>query len=193
MKAKGMRGALIWDLGALIDPEKIIPPGPAMLGKESLNYFSLALEKSHELDLDLGWVASSSWNAGGEWVTKEDASKELISSRVLAKGPSLQKILIKKPESELGPVTQYFLIESMAIPYSSGKEIDFSEGQVILLNEFTQNDSLIEWTVPAGEWEIVSFFMSNTGQGLVVPVRIPMDSLLTILVNRQPAIILTVF
>ncbi len=39
MKDKGMRGALIWDVGALADPDKMIPAGPAMLGEQSLQYF----------------------------------------------------------------------------------------------------------------------------------------------------------
>jgi len=32
MKNKGMRGAVIWDIGALADPNKMIPGGPAFLG-----------------------------------------------------------------------------------------------------------------------------------------------------------------
>ncbi|MCK5465280.1 MAG: hypothetical protein KAI95_19770, partial [Bacteroidales bacterium] len=36
MKSKGMRGALIWDVGSLMDPDKMIPAGPAMLGEQSL-------------------------------------------------------------------------------------------------------------------------------------------------------------
>ncbi|KKK89422.1 hypothetical protein LCGC14_2733270, partial [marine sediment metagenome] len=43
MKEKGMRGAVIWDIGSLMDPGKMIPEGPAMLGEQSLQYFSLAL------------------------------------------------------------------------------------------------------------------------------------------------------
>jgi len=77
MKAKGMRGALIWDIGSLSDPGKIIPEGPSFLGPESLEYISLALKTSGELGLDLGMVASSSWNAGGEWVDEADASMQL--------------------------------------------------------------------------------------------------------------------
>ena len=41
MKEKGMRGAVIWDIGSLMDPDKMIPEGPAMLGEQSLQYFSL--------------------------------------------------------------------------------------------------------------------------------------------------------
>lgn len=36
MKSKGMRGALIRDVGALSDPNKIIPAGPAILSHQSL-------------------------------------------------------------------------------------------------------------------------------------------------------------
>ena len=54
MKDKGMRGALIWDVGSLMDPDQMIPVGPAMLGKQSLQYFSLALKTGEKLDLDIG-------------------------------------------------------------------------------------------------------------------------------------------
>ena len=79
MKEKGMRGALIWDVGSLMDPGNMIPAGPAMLGKQSLQYFSLALNTGNKLDLDIGWFASSSWNAGGPWVEEANASMELLS------------------------------------------------------------------------------------------------------------------
>ncbi len=42
MKEKGMRGAFIWDVGALSDPSKMIPAGPAFLGPESLHTISIA-------------------------------------------------------------------------------------------------------------------------------------------------------
>jgi hypothetical protein len=36
MKANGVRGALIWDVGSIADPDKMIPAGPEFLGPESL-------------------------------------------------------------------------------------------------------------------------------------------------------------
>ena len=88
MKDKGMRGALIWDIGSLSDPGKIIPEGPSFLGPESMEYISLALKTTGELGLDLGMVASSSWNAGGEWVEEADASMQLLSSSQVVEGPA---------------------------------------------------------------------------------------------------------
>lgn len=169
MKDKGMRGALIWDIGALADPEKIIPEGPAFLGEKSLEYISLALNRGSRLGLDIGLFASSSWNAGGKWVEEANAAMELLSSRQVIEGPSKQKITIIKPESSLGEVTRYSLISSVAIPYSESKVIDKIKDQTILLDEFTSEDKYIEWEVPEGKWEVLSFFMSNTGQKLEVP------------------------
>ncbi|MBA7524138.1 hypothetical protein ES705_16275 [subsurface metagenome] len=169
MKSKGMRGALIWDVGSLMDPDKMIPAGPAMLGDSSLQYFSLALKTGKKLNLDIGWFASSSWNAGGPWVEEANASMELLSSSQVVEGPSKQKIPIVKSRSRFRAVTRYSLISSLAIPYSEGKEIDYTKDQTILLGEFTSEDKYIEWEVPEGKWEIISFFMSNTGQDLRCP------------------------
>jgi len=169
MKDKGMRGALIWDVGSLADPDNMIPVGPAMLGEQSLQYFTLALNTGKKLDLDMGWFASSSWNAGGPWVEEKHAAMELISSSQVVEGPSKQKITISLPESELGEVFRYSLISSLAIPYTESKLIDFTESQTILLGDFTSEEKYIEWEVPEGKWEIISFFMSNTGQELECP------------------------
>ena len=169
MKSKGMRGALIWDLGALMDPGKMIPTGPALLGNESLSYFSLALSTAKKLDLDLGWVAASSWNAGGKWVAEDHATKELISSSQLVTGPSFQKITIQKPVNRRETGKNYSLIASIAVPFSENKVIDYGEIPPISLNEFTEDQMNINWEVPPGSWEILSFFMSNTGQPLVIP------------------------
>ncbi|WP_373496473.1 glycosyl hydrolase [Aquiflexum sp.] len=169
MKDKGTRGALIWDLGALMDPEKLIPGGPAMLGDESLKYFSLALATGKRLDLDLGWVAASSWNAGGEWVEEEHASKELVNSSQFVEGPSQMKFPILEPTSIRKSASRNTLITTVAVPFSENNVIDFSKGEAIVLDEFSKDGKFFDWNVPPGKWEVLSFFISNTGQELVVP------------------------
>jgi len=78
MKAKGMRGGIIWDVGSIKDPDKIIPAGPQFLGPESLQSIRHAMDEAERLGLELGLFASSSWNAGGTWITPPDASKQLL-------------------------------------------------------------------------------------------------------------------
>lgn len=169
MKSKGMRGAMIWDIGSLSDPDKLIPDGPGFLGDKSLEYISLALRTSSNLGLDLGMVASSSWNAGGEWVDEADASMQLLSASQIVEGPSRQKLTIGIPKTRRGEAKTYSLISSLAIPYSGSKEIENIMTKVISLDEFTTEEKYIEWDIPEGKWEVLSFFMSNTGQNLVCP------------------------
>jgi hypothetical protein len=169
MKAKGMQGAFIWDVGALSDPEKTIPVGPAFLGKESLEYISLALKTGSRLGLNLGMIASSSWNAGGDWIDEDDASKELLSSIQTVKGPSRRKIDIGKPDGLRNENNNFSWITSIAIPHSSSREIDFSEKNTIFLDSLLTDNKYINWEVPAGEWDVITFFMCNTGQNLECP------------------------
>jgi hypothetical protein len=169
MKEKGMRGALIWDIGALSDPEGLIPAGPAFLGDESLEYIQMALKTSKELGLNLGMSVASSWNAGGEWVDTSDAIMQLLNTRVIIEGPSNMPVEIGVPASNRGPAEAYSLITSIAVPWSENKTIDYSSVTPISLDNHTVDGKVIYWEVPEGKWEILSFFMCNTMQPIVVP------------------------
>ncbi|MEO6134133.1 MAG: glycosyl hydrolase [Ginsengibacter sp.] len=170
MNNKGMQGAFIWDVGALSDPGKIIPAGPVFLGDQSLGYMSLALKTAKRLNLNLGLFASSSWNAGGSWMTPKDASKELLMTKqVVTGGGTNQKIIIEFPESKKGKAKIFSLITSMAVPHTGFDEIDYSSNKAIVLDKYTLSDKDIDWKVPEGKWDIISFFMCNTGQNLEVP------------------------
>lgn len=169
MKDKGMQGALIWDVGALIDQEKIIPAGPAFLSQKSLGYISLALKTAGELGLNLGMITSSSWNAGGDWITKTDGIKEILSSNQVIKGPSKNTITIERPAGSRGQPEIYSLISTIAIPYSESKQVDFTRNRTVSLDDFTKDGKYIQWDVPEGKWDVISFFMCNTGQELVCP------------------------
>jgi hypothetical protein len=169
MKDKGMQGAFVWDIGALSDPGKIIPAGPAFLEDQSLGYISLALKTAKRLNLNLGLFASSSWNAGGPWMTEADASKELLSSKQTVSGPSDQRITIGEPTGRKGKPKIFSRISTIAIPNSGANEIDYALNKPIVLDKFISNDKYIDWKVPEGKWDIISFFMSNTGQNLEVP------------------------
>jgi hypothetical protein len=169
MKRQGMRGAFIWDVGALADPGKMIPAGPAFLGEQSLKTIALALKTAGRLGLDMGMIASSSWNAGGDWIGEADASRQLLSTTRVVTGPSKQRIAVGLPESEAGKANAHVLIGSLAIPHSDSMRIDYSRDKAISLDEFTTSDRFIEWEVPEGKWDVISFFMYNTGQPLECP------------------------
>ena len=86
-KDKGFAGLDIFDIGAE-DPNKVVPEGNKFLGKESVDAIVYAVNEAKRLGLELGLVASSSWNAGGDWVTPEYAAMLLYKSEVVVEGPS---------------------------------------------------------------------------------------------------------
>jgi hypothetical protein len=134
-----------------------------------LEHISLALKTAGKIGLDLGMVASSSWNAGGEWITEKDASKQILCTSQIVMGPAKKILLISVPESRRRPVKILSLITSMALPYSGSKTIEQGFETAIRLDEVTRDEKTIQWDVPAGKWEVFSFFSCNTGQHLVCP------------------------
>ncbi|SEI76060.1 alpha-L-rhamnosidase [Cyclobacterium xiamenense] len=167
MKDKGMRGAIVWDIGALINPDGMIPDGPAFLGPESLQYLALALATSDSLGLDLGMSAASSWNSGGEWVRAADGSKELLRSSYPVEGPATVQITLSNPESPRGRAENCELLTVIAVP--KNPKMTFASEEVIVLSEQDRAGAKLSWQAPEGEWELLSFFSCNTMQPLVVP------------------------
>ncbi|MCX7007801.1 MAG: glycosyl hydrolase, partial [Kiritimatiellaeota bacterium] len=87
MKDKGMSGAEIWDVKCLKNQAGVVPAGPPFLGTESVKAISHAIDEANRLGLRLGIVASSSWNAGGSWVTPDWGLKKLMFTETTVKGP----------------------------------------------------------------------------------------------------------
>lgn len=164
MKAKGLRGPIIWDIGSLVDPLKMIPVGPAFLGEESLKSIHLAMDETKRLGLDLGIVASSSWNAGGAWIKPDDASKSLISSEMTVKGPLSYKDTLPAPQ---GITSCYYEIAIYALPVNIG-QISVKQSDILTISN-QYDGKILTWTVPEGDWKILRFICNNTGQPLVCP------------------------
>lgn len=103
MKAMGMGGAEIWDVQALRNPGDFVPAGPPFLGDESLDLIVHAIREAGRLDMVLGMIASSGWNAGGSWVPPRFAGKGLFSSKTTVKGSGKIEIRLPFPEAPKAP------------------------------------------------------------------------------------------
>ena len=175
MKAKGMSGVEIWDIGVIhTHPEEKVPAGPPFLGPESLKAVNHAIEQADRLGLHLGMVASSSWNAGGSWVKPQESMKGIYHSGITVQGPaSLSQVLpfpvvTRAPKGEDGLPIYYREIAVLAFPEVKSNTIaDISS--VINLSSKMDSKGLLTWEVPAGTWVIQRFVNSMTGEKLKVP------------------------
>jgi len=178
MKAKGLSGCEIFDCGTR-DPKGIVPAGPAFLGPESVKAIVHATREATRLGLDLGLITSSSWNAGGPWVTPEFASKALYASQTVVSGPRRFSQELPYPEipepkfkgvSEGSEWDDLFSLDVavLAFPNRGDKTIkDLSE--IIGLTGDLDADGRLSWEVPSGEWVILRCVCTNNRERLAIP------------------------
>lgn len=174
MKEKGMGRAEIWDVAAINNPNGAYGKGPEFMGAESVESIRHALAEGKRLGIKIGMVASSGWNAGGSWVTPEWAAKALYSSEFKVTGPQcfsgnlpFPKVHERCPKDKNGVPVYYKEIAVLAIPDNPERKIR-DLGDIVILNK-KFDGKVLKWEVPEGNWILLRFICSNTGQHLVVP------------------------
>lgn len=182
-KAAGMAGLDIFDVGAVSNPDSIVPAGPEFMGEECLEAISHAVKEATRLDMELGLILSSSWDAGGSWIMPEHGSMALYESTLVVEGPGMfdddlpfpevpetdnrgKKLLIVKDANGL-PV-YYKDVAVLALPCSKEREI-VNLSMVINLSDQMDDAGRLIWEIPEGKWEITRFVCTNTGEPLKCP------------------------
>lgn len=178
---KGMGGFDIWDLGVLVDPDSVIPAGPAFLSDESVQAIAFTLREADRLGLEIGLTFSSSWNAGGSWVNAEDGAMGLFRSDTVISGPGrfnhalrFPKIpstygrspLIQSHDPNTGLPVYYREVAVLAHPLSADSVIDLTK---VVQLQMAKKGSKISWKIPPGQWRIVRYVCAPTGQPLAIP------------------------
>lgn len=171
-KAKGMGGLEMWDTEAMRNTGGFVPAGPPFMGPRSVAAMHHAIKEAKRLDLELGLVTSSGWNAGGPWVPPEMASKNLFYSTAVVDGPGTirQKLAFPEvprncPKGENGLPEWYLDVAVLAWPDKKEKLIAKASDVIDLSDRF--EDGQLNWTAPAGRWCVVRFVCSNNGQQLI--------------------------
>ena len=188
MKKTGITGFDFFEIGVR-QTDTMIPAGPAFLSDESLQVIKFVVREAGNLGLDMGLNLSSSWNAGGAWTKPENAGKSLYSSKINVKGNSgVQEIKVPFPEISFpksaliggtgkpmipfradGKPEYFEEVAILAIPANTAKH-NLDTSRVINVTQFfDSNTDLLTWNAPQGDWEILRYVCSNSGQQLVLP------------------------
>ncbi|MCC5928853.1 MAG: hypothetical protein JJU28_06375 [Cyclobacteriaceae bacterium] len=183
-KKMGMGGFDIWDVGVSVDPNGVVPAGPAFLSDASLHGIAHAVREAERLGLELGLIMSSSWNAGGTWISPKHTAMHLYRSIANIQEAGLQRIELPFPEMpkkygnketiihtdpETGKPLFFEEVAILAIPCSEDSIIRQSE--IINLSTLPVENDAIQWQVPAGCWNIVRYVCAPSGQPLAVPSK----------------------
>lgn len=187
MKEAGITGFDLFEIGANVQDNSLIPAGPAFMSDESLQLIKFAVDRAGELGLTVGLNLSSSWNAGGSWVKPEHAGKSLYYSKTEITGNSTgQKLKLSFPEisfshliggtnkslisfSDDGKPEYYEEIAVLAIP-THLQEGKLDTTKIINITPFFDPETeILSWNAPPGNWVICRYVCSNSGQQVVLP------------------------
>jgi hypothetical protein len=181
-KRKGMGGFDIWDVGTNMNPDNVVPAGPAFLSDESIQAIAYTIREADRIGLEIGLTFSSSWNAGGSWVKPEHGAMGLFRKDTIVSGPMDFSATIPFPsipatynkqnnilslDSLTGLPTYFREVALLAHPVIPDSTIS-SLNEIILLDSYNEN-GILRWRVPAGKWRIIRYVCAPTGQPLAIP------------------------
>jgi hypothetical protein len=169
MKQQGIAGVIVFDSG-FGGPDA--PKGPLFMSPEWRENFRHAVTESHRLGIELSANLCSGWNAGGPWVTRDDAIKHLVWQETLIEGPKefdaeLARYIEKPPAQTtesmnstekpggtevIGPTEWYRDIAVLACVEDSGGVWKLND-----IHDLTSqtNEGRLRWRVPAGTWRVL--------------------------------------
>jgi hypothetical protein len=179
-KEKGLGGVDIFDLG-ITDNKDVIPAGPAFMSPEQIDGIAFVLEEAKKLDLKIGLIVSSSWNAGASWTQPEHAAMNLVAAMDTVQGPvkydktlpfpalpdsftkSYGVFALHVPKNEKGMPRFYFDVATLVFPVTKAG-ILANPAQVKMMDA---PDVAIE--LQEGRWIILRAVCTNFGQMLWAP------------------------
>lgn len=109
LKAKGIGGVTVYSLAALRGP---VASGPAFMSPDWRGLFRHTVREADRLGLGVSLIPCSGWNAGGPWMTADDACKKLVQSKVSVRGP--RKFAEKLPQPPA--LERYWDVNLQAFP-----------------------------------------------------------------------------
>ena len=178
----GMGGFDIWDVRSVVDEDSIMPAGPPFMGDESVEAICFAIHEAERLGLDLGLIIASGWNAGGAWTLPEHQTMGLFQSEIGVTGPGNINEKLSFPElpdragkegrkseaiiprAESGLPVFYRDVAVIAYQQDPAGHI---KGEIIDLSQQMENNGLLSWEAPEGDWNVIRYVCTNTGQPMI--------------------------
>jgi (4-O-methyl)-D-glucuronate---lignin esterase len=180
----GMGGFDIWDVSKVVDENNIVPAGPSFMSDEYVDAICYAINEAERLQLNLGLIIASGWNAGGAWTLPENQTMGLFHSEKTVNGPANRKIKLDFPLLPDEPGSSIYNQNSIIPRGNDGRPQFYREIGVIacrlvrdsildtcrdiidLSGRLTKGEE-ITWQVPEGNWKIVRYVCANTGQPMI--------------------------
>jgi hypothetical protein len=180
IKNAGLGGVDIFEIG--FRPDGVVPSGPPFMSDASLKHVLLAINEATRLGLEVGLNLSSSWNAGGTWITPEHGAKSLYFTKKRVNGSSEVSLpisdILKKNDNGKVPAVHIRAdgkpayqkeVAVLAIPVRTEEKLLDTTTIVDVTAYFDPIREVLNWNVPAGSWDIYRYVCVSTGEQLKLP------------------------
>jgi hypothetical protein len=155
MRRQGISGVLLFDSGEG-GPEA--PKGPIFMSDAWRDNFRHAVREAARLGIDMAVNLCCGWDAGGAWVTTDDAMKKTVSAETSVQGPKEVDEILPQPPVKHG---WYRDIAVLAVP--AGAASTWDSQRIVDLTAHTR-DGRLRWNAPAGSWNILRLGYTLGGQ-----------------------------
>ncbi|MDX2191430.1 MAG: glycosyl hydrolase [Bacteroidota bacterium] len=183
-KAKGMGGFDIWDVHHVQDERKIVPQGKPFMGDEYTDAIVHTINEATRLNLEIGLIVASGWNAGGAWTKPQHATMGMYRTELLIDGPTNKKYNLPFPNLPDKAGKGQHLSKAIIERDADGKPMFYKDISIIafpLTNDSTISDvskiiditnqmdkeGNVQLNLPKGKWKIVRMVCANTGQPMI--------------------------
>src|SRR5690606_17501033 len=139
-----------------------------------------------KLGMEVGLNTASSWNAGGNWLPPEHTAKSIYFAQTSVRGGINLNVKLPFPEIPKndpwgkprlikfgtdGKPVYYEEIAVLAIPAKYEKAAVDIEKIINVTAFFDSDTERLIWKAPEGDWELVRYICSNSGENLVLPSK----------------------
>ncbi len=169
MRSVGIRGVEQITMGAVYEKG-----GIPYLSDEFMDMARHAVNEAKRLGMEISFnFGGPGWIIGGEWVSEEDKSKDMIPSSMDITGPmrfndALPDSLAKTKRSwELYHPRLNGTEKLIAVAAGKLEEGIIDEQSVVVITDKVKNGKL-DWQVPEGKWKIMCFWLAKNGEANAV-------------------------
>ncbi|ASU36363.1 acetyl xylan esterase [Mucilaginibacter xinganensis] len=156
-KAKGISGVNLICNGGYAGKEPL--PGVKFLGEEWRELFRYAVKEANRLHIEIGFNLAGGWTMMGPSVTKDNAMKKVVFSKLEASGSVKFDRALPQPEVVEGYYHD-IMVQAFPVP-DSNKQINPKE--IIDITDKLDANGYLKWNVPAGKWVILRTGYTLTG------------------------------
>lgn len=143
-------------------------PSVTVLGDKWTDLMKFSLDECQRLGLDFGTHNCPGWtSSGAPGIKVEDSMQKLIWSKTTVSGKASKGVIIPNPEVD-AKWNYYQDICLIAVPKGAAT---LTKENIIVVTNGLDNSDKLKTSLPAGEWEVLRFGHTTTGQmNLTAPV-----------------------